>query len=185
MEDEKIIQLFFERSERALDELNKKYGALMLSVSKNVLKNDEDAKECLNDAYLGIWRAIPPERPSPLSAYVSRVIRNISINRYRKNTALMRDGRQNVSLEEIADVVDDGFDFATAIEGSELTEVLNAYLKTLSRENLYIFMQKYWYFTPVSAIAEHLSTTEAAVYLRLDRMKKSLQKHLIKNGVMK
>ncbi len=185
VDDEKIIELFFARSEDALTELDKKYGALMRRVSKNVLKDDEDVKECVNDAYLGIWRAIPPERPSPLSAYVCRVIRNISLNRHRKNTALQRDGRKNVSLEEIADFLPDDSDVFEKVAGSELTDILNRYLSTLERTNLYIFMRKYWYFDNVSDIASRLGMTEAAVYLRLDRMKKSLYKYLVKQGVMK
>jgi len=185
MDDEKIIELFFARSNDAVVELDRKYGLSMIRVAKNILKNDEDAKECLNDAYLGIWRAIPPEKPSPLSAFVHKVIRNISIKRYRRNTAHMRDARQNVSLEEIADTLDDGFDYAEAIEGSELTDILNEYLKKLDLKNLYIFMQKYWYFDTVPNIAAHLGLSDAAVYLRLDRMKKSLTEHLIKKGVMK
>lgn len=185
MEDEKIIELFFQRSNDALEELDKKYGAAMRKLSKNILGSDEDAKECLNDAYLGIWRAIPPERPSPLFAYVCRVIRNISLKRRRRDTAMMRDRRLNVSLEEISDVIPDGADIAEQIEGSELTATLNGFLKTLDRTNLYIFMRKYWYFDPVSEISSRLGMTDAAVYQRLERMKKSLYDHLVKQGVLK
>ena len=147
MEDEKIIELFFARSNDAVMELDRKYGMSMIKVAKNILKNSEDAQECLNDAYLGIWRAIPPARPSPLSAFVHKIIRNIAIKRYRKNTAQMRDERQNISLEEIADV--------------------------------------YWYFDSVTDIAKRIDMTDASVYLRLDRMKKRLYKHLVEKGVMK
>lgn len=185
VEDEKIIELFFARSEDALTELDKKYGAAMRRVSKNILNNEEDVKECLNDAYLGVWSAIPPERPAPLSAYVCKIIRNISLNRHRKNTALLRDGRKNVSLEEIADFLPDNDDVFEKVAGNELTDVLNSYLSTLDKTNLYIFMQKYWYFEDVISIASRLKMTEPAVYQRLERMKKSLYKYLVKQGVMK
>ena len=176
MDDEKIIELFFARSEDALTELDKKYGAVMRRVSKNVLKDEEDVKECLNDAYLGIWRAIPPQKPSPLSAYVCKIIRNISLNRHRKNTAMLRKKKKNVSLEEIADIIPDNDDVFEKVAGNELRDVLNRYLSTLDKTNLYIFMQKYWYFEDVSSIASRLKMTEPAVYQRLERMKKSLYK---------
>ena len=185
MDDGKIIELFFARSEDALAELDKKYGASMIALSKNILHNNEDAEECLNDAYLGIWSAIPPERPSPLSAYVHKIIRNVSIKRYRRNTALMRDGRNNVSLEEIADVLPDDCDVEDTVAGNGLTDILNSFLGSLDKTNLYIFMQKYWYFEPISGIAARLGLTEASVYLRLDRMKKKLKKHLSEKGVLK
>ena len=185
MDDGKIIELFFARSSDAVSELDKKYGRSMLALSKNILHNAEDAKECLNDAYLGIWRAIPPERPSPLSAYVHKIVRNVSLKRYRRNTAQMRDERQNISLEEIADVLPDDSDISDEIENSALTEIINGFLSTLDRTNLYIFMRKYWYFDSASDIAKHLGMTKASVYLRLDRMKKRLYRHLIEKGVMK
>lgn len=185
MEDERIVELFLQRSNDAVAELDGKYGASMLKVAKNILKNDEDAKECLNDAYLGIWNAVPPAKPSPLSAFAFKVIRNIAIKRYRRNTAQMRDERSGVSLEEIGDVLPDETDIIEQIEGSELTSILNRYLKTLDRTNLYIFMRKYWYFDQVPEISSRLGITDAAVYQRLARMKNSLHKYLIKQGVIK
>ena len=185
MDDGKIIELFFARSGDAVSELDKKYGRTMMALSKNILHNEQDAEECLNDAYLGIWHAIPPEKPSPLSAYVHKVIRNVSLKRYRRNTAAKRDARNTVSIEEIADILPDNYDVTEQITESELSDVLNSYLSRLDRVNLYIFMHKYWYFDPVSEISEKLGMTEAAVYLRLQRMKNGLNKHLIQKGVMK
>ena len=184
MDDGKIIELFFARSGDAVSELDKKYGRSMLALSKNILHNAEDAEECLNDAYLGIWSAIPPERPSPLSAYVHKIVRNISLKRYRRNTAQMRDGRNTVSIEEIADTLPYGCDVADKVTENELKDHLNSFLKTLNRTNLYIFMRKYWYFDSVGEIADRLGMTEAAVYLRLDRMKKNLKKYLSDKGAI-
>lgn len=185
MDDEKIIELFFARSNDAVIELDRKYGMSMIKAAKNILKNSEDARECLNDAYLGIWDAIPPAKPSPLSAFVHKVIRNTAIKRYRKNTAQMRDERQNISLQEIADVLPDNSDVSDEIENSALTDIINGFLSTLDKTNLYIFMRKYWYFDSVTDIAKRLDMTDASVYLRLDRMKKRLYKYLVEKGVMK
>lgn len=84
MDDSKIIDLFFERSEIAIIELSNKYGSICMKVSMNVLNNPEDAEECVNDSYLGVWNAIPPHKPNPLLAFVCRIVRNISINLYKK-----------------------------------------------------------------------------------------------------
>ncbi|MBQ3866058.1 MAG: sigma-70 family RNA polymerase sigma factor, partial [Clostridia bacterium] len=91
MDDEKIIELFFARSEEALDALAQKYGRLLRGVAGNVLADPRDTEECLNDAYLALWNKIPPEKPDPLSAYVCRVVRNLAVKRYHRNTAEKRN----------------------------------------------------------------------------------------------
>ena len=91
MEDEKIIELFFARSEQAIKELDGKYGKVCYSISYNILNNNLDAEECVNDAYLGTWNAIPPQKPNPLLAFVCKIVRNISIMRHRTNTAMKRN----------------------------------------------------------------------------------------------
>lgn len=183
MEDERIIDLFFARSGDAVAELDRKYGISMIKISKNILQNGSDAEECLNDAYLAVWNSIPPARPEPLSAYVHKVIRNVSLKRYRGDTAAKRDRRNTVSLEEIGDALRVGAQTDDAADSAELTGLINSFLSSLDRTNLYVFMRKYWYFDSADRIAEKLGITEASVYMRLDRMKKKLKKHLEQNGV--
>ena len=101
MEDEKIIELFFARSETAIRELDSKYGKVCYSISYNILNNNLDAEECVNDAYLGTWNAIPPQRPNPLLAFVCKIVRRYSIMRHRANTAMKRNGAYDVALEEL------------------------------------------------------------------------------------
>lgn len=67
MDDERIIELFFARSEQAIGELDIKYGKLCHNLSHNILGNRSDAEECVNDAYLGAWNAIPPSEAQPLA----------------------------------------------------------------------------------------------------------------------
>lgn len=102
MEDDKIIELFFQRSEQAIEELSSKYGAVMKGISYNILQNRQDAEECVNDSCLGMWNAIPPTHPNPLYAFVCRVTRNTALVRYRYNKAAKRNGHYNVNLEEIS-----------------------------------------------------------------------------------
>ena len=101
MNDERIIDLFFERSEQAIKELDGKYGKVFHSLSFKILNNHQDAEECVNDSYLGTWNTIPPAKPNPLLAFVCKIVRNISLKRYEQNTAAKRNSRYDVALEEL------------------------------------------------------------------------------------
>ena len=103
MEDNNIIDLFFDRSEQAIRELDKKYGKVCHSLSYNILNSRQDAEECVNDAYLGTWNAIPPARPNPLLAFLCKIVRNLSLMRYHTNKAIKRGGSYTVALEELED----------------------------------------------------------------------------------
>ena len=101
MEDCKIIDLFFDRSEEAITELAKKYGGVCYRIARNILNNSSDAEECVNDAYLGAWNSIPPREPNPLAAYLCRIVRNLSVKKYHANTAVKRNSFYDVALEEL------------------------------------------------------------------------------------
>ena len=90
VEDEKITELFFERSEKAIGELDKKYGGACRSLSYGIVNSRQDAEECVNDAYLGVWNAIPPAKPNPLRAFLFKIVRNISLKAYYKKEAAKR-----------------------------------------------------------------------------------------------
>ena len=101
MEDSKIIELFHERSEQAIMELSKKYGTICTRIAKNILNNSLDAEECVNDAYLGAWNTIPPQKPNPLKTYICRIVRNLSIKRYHSNTSMKRNSFYDAALDEL------------------------------------------------------------------------------------
>lgn len=105
MEDRLIIELFFERSEQGITELSKKYGTLCRSLSNQILRNAQDAEECVNDAFLAAWNTIPPARPDPLSAYICRITRNISLKKYHSLTAQKRNSRYDIILEEVSELL--------------------------------------------------------------------------------
>ncbi len=178
MTDEHIIELFFARSDEALEAVATQYGDAMYRVSHNILQNEQDAKECVNDAYLALWNAIPPARPNPLCAFACRICRNISLTRYKHDRAAKRDRRGDVSLEQIGDLAGGERDHGQA----ELTHILNDWLGGLNEINRYIFMRRYWFYDAVADIARATRMSEAAIYLRLDRMKKNLSKFLNKRG---
>lgn len=101
MDDREIIKLFFERSEQAITELSNKYGTVCSKIAFNILNSKQDAEECVNDAYLGVWNTVPPQDPSPLLSYVCRIVRNLSIKKYRANTADKRNSIYDVALDEL------------------------------------------------------------------------------------
>ena len=184
MNDRQIVQLFWERSDSALQQVQQRYGDAMFSISYNILQNREDAEECVNDAYLGLWNAIPPARPQSLFSYACKVTRNISLTKRKHNTADKRNMYAVVSLETVGDCISSNVTVSDEMEGEELTRIWNDWLETLSRENRYVFMRRYWYMDPVAQIAKNMKLSQAAVYLLIDRMKKSLIKYLKQRGAL-
>ena len=184
MEDALIVEQLWNRSESALHELQAKYGRVLRHISYNVLRNSDDAEECVNDAYLSVWNAIPPKKPNSLYAFVCRIIRNISLTRYHYLRAEKRNVYVTVCLDEISDFITDEDQFTHEIERMQLTKLLEDWLWSLNEENRYIFIRRYWYMDEVETIAEKLSLSKASVYLRIDRMKKKLKAYLKRMEVL-
>ena len=184
MEDGRIIQLFFERSDDAIHELSKKYGGICLNVAKNILNNYEDAEECVNDAYLGVWNTIPPETPKYLLGFVCRIVRNISINRYKHNRAVKRKGNYDLCVEEWKDYIASGKTIEDEVSEEELSAYIDEFLDSLSKTNRMIFVRRFWYLDSYEDIARVSGLNEGAVRTRLSRTKAGLKKYLEKKGVV-
>ncbi len=181
MEDQKIIELFFARSELAIQALAAKYEKLLHKISFHILQDDEDVAECINDTYLGVWNAIPPARPNPLSAFVCKITRNLSLNKYRANTAAKRDASMEVSLEELEPYIPT----PSAEEewnARELGRVINCFLQTLEQENRILFVRRYWFSDAVGDIAEDMRISENLASVRLKRIRGQLKNYLEKEG---
>ena len=183
MNDEKIIALFFERSEQAIAELDRKYGAACRSVSFHILGNREDAEECVNDAYLGAWNAIPPAKPHPLLSFVCRIVRNVSLKRYEYNTAVKRNSHYDLTMEELEDCLASSSTVESELAKQELTALIEAFLDTLSREDRVIFLRRYWFAEPYNEIAEKVGLSEKNVSVRLVRIRKRLRSYLSEREV--
>ena len=183
MNDEQIIGLFFERSEQAITELDKKYGRVCHSVSYNILHNRQDAEECVNDAYLGVWNAIPPAKPNPLLAFVCKIVRNISLKRYEQNTAGKRNSKYDVAIEELGECLSSAT-IEEEIAERELTKMIESFLDSLSKENRVIFMRRYWFSDTYADIAKQVGLTEKNVSVRLTRIRQKLRKHLLEREVL-
>ena len=163
MVDEEIIGLFFARSEQAISELDTKYGKVFHKTSYNILNDKLDAEECVNDAYLGTWNAIPPTKPSSLLAYVCQIVRNISLKRYYIKKAIKRNSTYDVAMEELDACLSSASSVEDEIETKELARIIESFLDTLSSENRVIFLQRYWYFRSIKAIAADADMSENAV----------------------
>lgn len=185
MDDNAIIELFFARSEQAIRELDGKYGKVCHSLSYNILHSRQDAEECVNDAYLGVWEAIPPARPNPLPAFLCRIVRNLSLMRYHADRTAKRGGGScAVALEELEDCLASPHTVEGDLEERELVRLIEGFLDTLSPENRVLFMRRYWFSDSCGEIAARTGLSEKNVSVRLSRIRKQLRHYLEERGVM-
>ena len=184
VDDSQIIDLFFVRSELAISELDAKYGKVCHKLAHNILDSRQDAEECVNDAYLGTWNAIPPQRPDPLLPFVCVLVRRYSIMRYRANTAMKRNSSYDACMEEIENCIAAPGRVEDHYEAKVLARTIERFLDTLNRENRVIFMRRYWYSDSYAAIAALTGLTEKNVSVRLARVRKQLRDYLMKQGVL-
>ena len=184
MDDEKIIELFFNRSEQAIEEVDKKYGKTCHNISYNILHNKLDAEECVNDAYLGAWNAIPPARPNPLLTYLCKIVRNLSLKRYEFNTAIKRNSTYDVAMEELESCLSSPETIESEIALKELTHIIENFLDSLSTENRVIFLRRYWFSDTYSDIAARVGMTEKNVSVRLTRIREKLRNSLTEREVL-
>ena len=184
MTDTEIINLFFERSEQAITELDKKHGSAVARVARNILGNSQDTEECVNDTYLGTWNAIPPHKPSPLRTFVCKIARNLATKKYHSNTADKRNSQYDLALDELEEYLSDSDSVEKAYEAQELKEAINGFLATLSYSDRFIFMRRYWYSDPVQDIAKMAHSTNNSVAVRLFRIREKLRLYLEKEGLL-
>ncbi|MDE7229933.1 MAG: sigma-70 family RNA polymerase sigma factor [Oscillospiraceae bacterium] len=181
--DNEIISLFNARNERALSAVSEKYGVNCSRIAKNILKNDQDAEECVNDTYLKVWESIPPEQPDSLCAYVAKVTRNSAIDRYRSEHSEKRGGGEiPLILDELAECVSDNSSVELTAERHELLAAVNEYLETLPEEKRIAFVSRYTLCESVKSIAQRLGITQNNVSVNLGRTRKGLIDYLKRKG---
>lgn len=186
MDDSAIIELFFARSEQAIRELDGKYGKTCHRLSYNILHNSQDAEECVNDAYLGAWNAIPPARPNPLLAFLCRIVRNLSLMRYHADRAAKRGGGSyTVALEELEGCLASPQTVEGNMEEQELIRLIEDFLDTLSPENRVLLMRRYWFSDSYGEIAARTGLSEKNVSVRLTRIRKQLRNYFEERGVVR
>ena len=152
MEDEKIIGLYWERNEDAITETSSKYGKLFFRIASNILLNHEDSEECVNDTYLGLWNAIPKERPSPFSVFASRITRNLALKKYEYLSAEKRKPEAICSFEELGDCVSGKEYVESEAENRRIEQLIDTFLCQIGEEKRNIFLCRYWYFDSIEEI---------------------------------
>ena len=176
MDDSKIIELYFDRDKSAITQTKDKYGRLLYSVSYNILNDREDAEECENDTYMAAWEQIPPTKPQVLSAFLSRITRNISFKKLRSQTAQKRGGGNSLlPIDELADYIPDKTNAFTTLE---LTEILNKILRELPTRDRQVFICHYWYCDSIKDISRQFGFTQSKVKMILSRTRAKLLDHL-------
>ncbi len=183
MEDREIVQLYWDRNEQAIVITAKKYGNYCTVIARNILGNDEDAEECVNDTWLSAWNAIPPHRPGVLSAFLGKLTRNLSFNKYKYNTADKRGGGQvPLVLEELSECVAGCSDIEQELQHKELAQAINDFLGMLPVDKRKLFVCRYWYTDSISEIAARFDLTEGAVAMSLGRIRVKLHGFLAERG---
>ncbi len=180
--DGEIVALFFARDERALAECRAKYGGWCLAAAEHILSSREDAEECVNDALLRAWNAIPPEKPLYLGAFLAAVVRRLALDRYRAEAAEKRGGCEvRLCLDELAEAVGAGGEWEPE-KRNDLRDALERWLRSQSSAARRIFLLRYWYAYPLKDVARLCGTSEGAVKMSLGRSKKRLRAFLKKEG---
>ncbi|MBR3823564.1 MAG: sigma-70 family RNA polymerase sigma factor [Lachnospiraceae bacterium] len=182
MEDSQIIELYWQRSENAIAETAKKYGKLCRHIAMNIVGNLSDAEECENDTYVSTWNAIPPTRPNVFSAFLTKIVRNIALNRYEYNKARKRFNADLV-LEELEGCVAGKDTVESAYEEGVLARILDEFLEKLPKEKRVMFVRRYWYSDSVKDIAKRLQISESKVKTTLFRTRNELQDYLSARGI--
>ena len=185
MDDKNIVDLYWQRSEKAIVETDTKYGGYCFSIAFNVLANNEDAEESVSDTYMAAWNKLPPHRPAVLSTFLGKITRYISINRWKARNAYKRGGGEILlALEELDDCVDGKQNVEDTYEAHELVRTFNRFLDMLPKTERDIFLRRYWFFDSVADIAESFGFTQSKVTSMLHRIRGKLRKQLEKEGVL-
>ena len=180
MEDIKIVELYWNRDESAINESRTKYGGYCSTIANNILYSAEDTKECVSDTWFRAWNTMPPQKPDRLAVFFGRITRNLAIDRYRRDKSQRYGGGQTaLCLDELGECIGEDSPIEDALE---LKELLNRFLRDLSEKNRNIFLLRYWYMMPVAEIANRNSISEGAVKMILHRVRRKLRDYLDKEG---
>jgi RNA polymerase sigma factor, sigma-70 family len=183
MDDKRIVELYFERSEQAVSETASKYGKYCYSIAYNILDNNEDAEESVNDTYVDAWNSIPPHRPSILSTFLGKITRRISIDRWRKGRAEKRGGGEMpLVLEELQECVADDHSVEQDVEKRCLSDIINTFVISLPETEQKVFVCRYWYMDSVDFICKQFGFSESKVKSMLYRTREKLRVILSKEG---
>ena len=184
MDDKQIVDLYWARSESAIEETERKFGSYCRTISYNILANTADAEECVNDTWLKAWNSMPTHRPSILAPYLGKLTRWLSLTRLRENNSLRRGGGElPLVLDELAETLDSGADIERELELRELNLALRRMVEGLSKDERDVFLCRYWYLASIREIAEKTGFSESKVKTMLHRSRNKLLRQLTEEGL--
>ena len=182
MDDKQIIELFFKRDEAALSETQDKYGKYCLKIAGNILEDIEDSKECVNDTWVTAWNKIPPLVPVSLKAFLGKIVRDISLSKYRENHAGKRYNAMTVMLDELEDCIPSGINIEDQAEKRELIGMVNDYLEGIKTEDRVLFVRRYYFGESVKALSEEYGCSENRMTQKLLKLRRKLKAFVKKGG---
>ena len=184
IDDEQIIELYWQRNENAIQETDKKYGQFLFRIAYNILHDRLDCEECQNDTYLDVWKAIPPTRPTVFPAFITKIMRRIALDRYKEKTAKRRiPSEYTVSMEDIKDTLHSNETVDSEYAAEELGKIISDYVRSLTDRQRYIFIDRFYLAEPVETIAADLSISVSTIYRELENIKQGLKTYLERNEV--
>ncbi|MFD2114600.1 RNA polymerase sigma factor [Paenibacillus yanchengensis] len=183
MEDQEIVHLYLQRSQQAILETKRKYGAYCRTIARNILSSARDMEECENDTYLAVWNAIPPTKPRKLSVFLGRIIRNIALDKHSYNTAKKRYREFEVILSELESCLASTDTVETAFEAGELANEINHFLYGIEEQARNLFIRRYWYSDSIANLSIRFNMSNSKVKSILFRTRNKLRAYLVKEGV--
>ena len=185
MEDAAIVDLYWQRSDRAISETDIKYGRYCHSIAYHICGVREDAEECVNDTYLRAWNRMPSERPSVLGAFLGRITRNLALDCIKaRNTIKRGEGQTALVLDELEECIPGGTSPERALEEKELESSIGRFVAALPKMERTVFVLRYFYLAPIDEIAQRLSFSSGKVKSMLFRSRKKLRERLEKEGLI-
>ncbi|MCL2496546.1 MAG: sigma-70 family RNA polymerase sigma factor [Clostridiales bacterium] len=183
MEDSKIIELYWMRSEEAIRETAAKYGKLCRYIAKNILANTQDAEECVNDTYLGAWNAIPPQKPNKFSAFIGRITRNLALKKYEYVSTAKRNPEVLLSLTELEECVSGQDCIEVELENKRIEKAISDFLWQQDIEKRTVFIRRYWYFESIDSICRHCGFSQSKLTSMLYHTRQKLRQYLESEGI--
>lgn len=184
MDDQSIVELYLQRDENAIKESRNKYEAYCYRIAINILSVAEDVEECINDTWISVWNRIPPVIPKSLKAFLGKLVRDISLSRYRAVHAKKRYNGMELILDELAECIPSGQDIQKSLEQKELSETVNGWLDSLPQEDRVLFVKRYYYGETVKQLSEMQSCTENQMAQKMMKLRNKLKAHLLSGGVL-
>lgn len=183
MDDNKIVELYLDRNETAIDETRDKYGSRLRAISYNIVNDIHTTEECENDTYIQAWNCIPPHEPRDyLYAFLARIIRHVSLNRCRESNRLKRNAFICELSIELEQCIPSNNNIDTFIDDLVFGEIINNFLSEIGQEKRTVFLRRYWYFDSITDISKRFGISKAKVKTMLFRTRNELREHLEKEG---